>query len=58
MGMPDVEAASSLRSGMDLLKQSPDNGGSSNTGLRPSGFQAFVVPARLPHKVRDSAQRC
>ena len=32
MSVPDAEAASSLRVGVDHLKQSLDNGNSSNTG--------------------------
>ena len=32
MGMPDAEVASSLRSGVDRLKQSLDNGADSDTG--------------------------
>ena len=52
MGLPDAEVASSLRSGVDLLKQSLDNGDSSNgdssnTGSTPRPLLIFVVPACL-----------
>lgn len=54
MGMPDAEAASSLRSGVDLLKESLDNGSSSNGGTHPAS--AVFVAQRYPHLGR-SAQR-
>ncbi len=56
MGMPDAEVASSLRSGVDLLKQSLDNGDSSNgdsyhTGLTPQPPCSLLCrpPASICH---------
>ena len=55
MGMPDAEAASSLRSGVDLLKETLDNGPSSNGGTHPAS--AVFVAQRYQRHLGGSAQR-
>ena len=51
MGMPDAQVASSLRSGVDLLKQSLDNGASCHTGQALPPLQLFGASARLQDQV-------
>lgn len=51
MGVPDAEVASSLRTGVDHLKQSLENGDSSNAGQTPhlSALCRASLPALLWH---------